>query len=304
MKILLFGKDGQIGSYLQKSLASLGEVSALNRQDCDLTDFAQVKKSITAYKPDIIVNAAAYTNVDKAESEKELAQKINAEAVEVMAISAKAMGCLLMHYSTDYIFDGTKETAYIETDKTNPLSFYGLTKLKAEEKIRDSGCDHLILRTTWVYSNGGKNFVNTIINLAKEKDTLPVINDQIGAPTSASFIAESTAFCIKHGINKDNMGTYHLTASGSTSWHEFAKYILTYLQNNGIILQLKPENITPITSEEYKMTRPSSAIRPQNSVLNNQLVGQKFNLPISSWEIQLQQVLSEGIKENKYKNYA
>ena len=288
MKILLFGSNGQIGTFLQKSLVGIGEIKALTRKDCDLEDLNQVKETIIEYNPDIIINAAAYTNVDKAESEKEKLRAINVDAVEVMAKIAKSLGALLIDYSSDYIFDGTKDTPYIESDIANPLSAYGLAKLQGETKIRESGCKHLIFRTSWIYSPNGKNFVNTIIDLARKKDTLSIVDDQIGAPTSAEFMAEATVKCIRKGVNRENIGTYHLTAENSVSWYEFAKYIINYLKNRNVMLCLDPANIIPVSSEEYK----SIAVRPKNSTLNTELIKRTFELQIPSWKTQVEQVLS------------
>ena len=288
MKILLLGSNGQIGTHLQKSLAGIGEIKPCTRKDCDLTSLKKLQKLIQEYAPNIIINAAAYTNVDKAESEFQKVQAINVDAVELMAQMAKNLGAILIHYSSDYIFDGTKTTPYTEGDKANPLSVYGLTKFQGEEKIKNSGCSYLILRTSWIYSPHGSNFVNTIIRLAKEKETLSIVNDQIGAPTSAEFVAEITAQCLKNGINSKNTGTYHLTAENSVSWYEFAKYILNYLQNKGVNFRLNPNNIIPITAKEYNLP----ATRPQNSTLNTELIKKTFALQISSWENQIEQMLS------------
>ena len=289
MKILLFGSNGQIGAYLQKFLVGIGEINACSRKDCDFVDLSQIENTITKFKPNIIVNAAAYTNVDKAESEKQKVKAINVDAIETIVKTAKNLGALLVDYSSDYIFDGTKNAPYVENDKANPMSTYGLAKFQGEEKIRKSGCDHLIFRTSWIYSPSGRNFVNTIIGLAREKDKLSIVDDQIGAPTSAEFVAQVTAHCIRKGINSKNLGTYHLTAGNSVSWYEFAKYILNYLKSRGFTFRLDTDNIVPVSSEEYK----SDAIRPKNSVLNTDLIRKTFELQLPSWETQVEQVLSK-----------
>lgn len=297
MKILLFGSSGQIGAYLQKSLAGMGEIKACSRNECDFADLNQIEKTIIKYKPNIIVNAAAYTNVDKAESEKQKVKAINIDAVEIIAKAAKNLGALLIDYSSDYIFDGTKNAPYVENDKANPMSTYGLAKFQGEEKIRKSGCDHLIFRTSWIYSPNGRNFVNTIINLAREKDKLSIVDDQVGAPTSAEFVAEVTAHCIRRGVNSNNWGTYHLTAGNSVSWYEFAKYILNYLKSRGFTFRLDIDNIVPVSSEDYK----SAAVRPKNSILSTELIKKTFELQIPSWETQVEQVLSKiKLKEMDY----
>lgn len=296
MKILLFGSKGQIGSYLQKYLINVGKVAALTRQDCDLVNSDQITKSISAHDPDIIINAAAYTNVDKAESQQELAKKINADAVKIMADSAEKAGALLVHYSTDYVFDGAKKKPYTEDDSANPISVYGVTKFQGEEHIRKSGCNHLILRTSWIYSSPGKNFVNSIVSLAKNRNALSVVQDQIGAPTSAEFVAQATVHCLGQGVNNDNMGTYHLTSGSYASWYELAKYILNYFEENSVDFALKSENITPISSSEYQ----SAAARPNNSALSTKRIRQMFDLEITSWEQQLEPVLQE-IKQREVK---
>jgi dTDP-4-dehydrorhamnose reductase len=288
VKILLFGSNGQIGSHLQNSLVGLGGIKACTRKDCDLEDLQQVQKFIQEYKPTVIINAAAYTNVDKAESEPTKARAINANAVGLMADLAKNIDALLISYSSEYIFDGKKPTPYFEDDKANPLSVYGKTKFEGEEKIRNSGCKHLILRTSWIYSPSGSNFVNTIIKLAGEKDKLSVINDQIGAPTSAEFVANVTVQCLKSGINYQNMGTYHIASGESVSWYKFAKYILDYLKNKGATFRLDIDNITSVTSAEYN----SLAKRPHNSVLDTQLIQKTFSIKIPSWKEQVEKTLS------------
>ena len=299
MKILLFGSSGQIGTYLHKSLTGLGEINACSRKDCDFNDLNQIKKTTTKYKPNIIVNAAAYTNVDKAESEKQMVKAINVDAVEIIAKAAKNLGALLIDYSFDYIFDGKKNSPYVENDKANPMSTYGLAKFQGEEKIRKSGCDHLIFRTSWIYSPNGRNFVNTVINLAREKDKLSIVDDQFGAPTSAEFVSEVTAHCIRRGINSNNWGTYHLTAGNSVSWYEFAKYILNYLKSRRFTFRLDIENIVPVSSEDYE----SAAVRSKNSILSTELIKRTVELQIPSWETQVEQVLSKiKLREMDYKS--
>jgi dTDP-4-dehydrorhamnose reductase len=280
MKIILFGSNGQVGSFLKNKLKKLGEVKACTRDDCDLEKPEQIKKVIAEYKPDLIVNAAAYTNVDKAESDQVKTKLINATSQLAMAEEARKLDAILISYSTDYVFDGAKNSPYIETDKTNPISIYGKTKLLGEEYIKKSGCKYLILRTSWAYSPGGHNFINTIIRLAKEKESLTVVNDQIGSPTSAEFIADATIKCIEKGIDKENSGIYHLTSKGAISWHEFATYIIKFLTNQGVKFTLKAENIKAVPSSEYK----TPAARPKYSVLDSSLIEKTFDIEIASWD--------------------
>ncbi len=280
MKIILFGSNGQVGSFLKTKLKKLGEVKACTRSDCDLENPEQIRQVIAEYKPDIIVNAAAYTNVDKAESDQAKAKLINATSQLAMAEEAKRLDAILISYSTDYVFDGSKNSPYIETDQTNPISIYGKTKLLGEDYIKNSGCRYVILRTSWVYSPDGHNFINTIIRLAKEKESLSVVNDQVGSPTSAEFIADATIKCVEKGINNENSGIYHLTSKGAVSWYEFAQYIVKFLTNQGEKFTLKVENIKAVSSSEYK----TPAARPKYSVLNTSLIEKIFDVEIASWD--------------------
>lgn len=289
MKIILFGSNGQVGSFLETKLPKLGEVKACTRNDCDLEKPEQIKEVIAEYKPNIIVNAAAYTNVDKAESDQAKAKLINATSQLAMAEAAKKLDAILISYSTDYVFDGAKNSPYIETDKTNPISIYGKTKLLGEDYIKNSGCKYLILRTSWLYSPNGHNFINTIIKLAKEKESLSVVSDQIGSPTSAEFMAEATIKCIAKGIDKENSGIYHLTSKGAISWHEFAQHIVKFLTNQGGNFNLKTENIKPVPSSEYK----TPAARPKYSVLETSLIEKTFDIEISSWDYYVDQNLKQ-----------
>ena len=248
-KILLTGANGQVGWELARSLAPLGEVIARNRATLDLTDSAAVAVAIKEVRPDIVVNAAAYTAVDQAEREPDLAMKINAEAPAVMAEAAQKLGSLLVHYSTDYVFDGVKQGAYTEEDMPNPLGIYGRSKLAGEQAIQLSGCRHLIFRTSWVYGLRGKNFLRTIQRLAGERNEISVVDDQVGAPTWSRMIAEATALALR---SEPESGIYNLTAAGVTSWHGFAKAILEAQQWRG--------NLTAIMTDAY----PLPAKRPVN----------------------------------------
>ena len=263
-KILILGANGQIGTQLKKTLSPLGKIKACTRQEANLENLDQLKKLIQNYKPQIIANAAAYTAVDQAESEPIKAYRINSEAVAVIAQESKKLNALLVHYSTDYIFDGNQTEPYTETDQPNPQSIYGKSKWKGEQAIKESGAEYLIFRTSWVYASKGKNFVNTILKLAKKRKELNIIDDQIGAPTIASLIAKITAQAIEKKIQS---GTYNLTASGSTSWHGFAEQILKYAtqqHNNNSKFKIKHLKLKKVSTEQY----PQSAPRPKNSKLN------------------------------------
>ncbi|MFT5426238.1 MAG: dTDP-4-dehydrorhamnose reductase [Gammaproteobacteria bacterium] len=294
MNILLLGANGQIGWELKRTLAPLGQLKVCDRQTVNLENTDELLATVQDYCPTVIVNAAAYTAVDKAESEPEKAYRINAEAVKLLANEASRLNAWLIHYSTDYIFDGTKKGAYIETDVPNPLSIYGKTKLQGEEAIKKSGCKHIIFRSSWVYAAHGANFVKTIIRLAKERDEIKVVADQFGTPTSAEMIADITALSLRHLTHKKEFaeqlsGTYHLTATGETSWHGFAKYVVAEAQKCGIILRAMPENVTPISTSEY----PLPAIRPANSRLDSQKLVDTFAVNLPPWQTHAQRMISE-----------
>jgi dTDP-4-dehydrorhamnose reductase len=283
-RILLTGKNGQVGYELERSLQGLGEVIAVDRSQMDLADLDQVRKVIRAVKPTLIVNPAAYTAVDKAESEPELAMLVNAQAPGVMAEEAKKLGAAMIHYSTDYVFDGTKETAYVEDDPTCPINVYGRTKLAGEQAIQAAGIAHLILRTSWVYGMRGKNFLLTIQRLANERDELRIVADQHGAPTWCRTIADTTAHIIarQNATNegaewwRQHSGVYHLTAHGQTTWHGFAATILAHPSI------LKKTTLTPINADAY----PVPARRPANSVMSSaRLIEQFCSLP--DWDVAL-----------------
>jgi len=296
-KILLFGKNGQVGWELQRSLAPLGELIALHSTSTDfcgdLTDLAGVRQTIRKITPDIIVNAAAYTAVDKAESEPELAHALNAEAPGVIASEAKQQNAWLVHYSTDYVFNGHGDQPFVETDATEPLNTYGKTKLQGEKNIQASGCLHLIFRTSWVYSANGNNFIKTILRLAQQRDKLTVVNDQIGSPTGAELIADITALALLMTKHKPEIsGLYHLTASGSTSWYEFAKYILESAENAesaNLPLKIKSTALQPIASSDF----PSAAQRPFNSRLSSLKLAKTFDLMLPAWQCGVKRALTE-----------
>jgi dTDP-4-dehydrorhamnose reductase len=288
--ILLTGKNGQVGWELQRTLASLGKVVALDADELDLADADAIRQCVRSIRPDIIVNPAAYTAVDKAENEPELARAVNGLAPGIFAEEAKTLGAWMVHYSTDYIFDGAKQGAYIETDMPNPQSVYGKTKLAGEEAVRAAGGKHLILRTSWVYGSRGHNFMLTMLRLARDRNELRVVDDQIGAPTWCRSLAEVTAQILAQlhvseirGLVPEVGGTYHLTSSGSVSWHGFAAEILRQAD-----AQPMPR-LLAIPSREY----PTPAIRPGNSVLSNDKLNRTFGLVTGFWQDNLRLCLQE-----------
>ena len=298
MKILLFGKNGQVGWELQRSLAPLGEVIALGTtsQDyCgDFTDLAGISETIKTIKPDVIVNAAAHTAVDKAESEPELARTLNALAPGVLAKESKLLNALLIHYSTDYVFDGAGENPWRETDQAAPLSVYGATKLEGEQLIQVSGCKHLIFRTSWVYGARGGNFAKTMLKLAKERDSLKVIDDQIGAPTGADLLADVTAHAIRTARqNPEVSGLYHLVAGGETTWHGYASFVLDYAHRAGIDLKVAPEAIQAVPTSLF----PTPAKRPHNSRLNTEKLQNTFDLHLPCWQAGVERMLIEILEK-------
>lgn len=293
MKILLTGSQGQVGWELARTLLPLGEVVAASRAQADLSDLDGLRRSIRSIKPDIIVNAAAYTAVDKAETDQEQAFLINAQAAGVLAEEAAICGALLIHYSTDYVFDGSKTSAYLEGDQTNPLNVYGQSKLAGEQAIQASTADFLILRTTWVYAARGNNFVKSILRLAQEREELNIVADQIGAPTWARLIAESTAHILRQAQQERQQGgfksgIYNLTSTGETSWHGFAEKIIELAkQQEG--LPIKTQRVNPIPTSAY----PLPATRPANSRLSTQRLQKHYQLALPSWETALQLCMDE-----------
>lgn len=292
MKILVTGCNGQVGFELARTLLPLGDVFALNREQVDLTDLEKCRATIQTISPDVIVNAAAYTAVDKAETERDTAFLMNEKAVAVLAEEAKKLNALLIHYSTDYVFDGIKDVPYNEDDATNPLNVYGESKLAGEQAIQKSGANFLILRTTWVFASRGQNFVKSILRLAAEREELNIVADQIGTPTSARFIAEATAHILRQtqqerGAKTFKSGIYNLTNSGETSWHGFAEKIVELARRKNS--ELKNRVINPIPTTAY----PTPAKRPLNSRLSTQKLTQHFDLTIPSWETVLELCLAE-----------
>ena len=294
VKIVLFGKNGQVGWELQRSLAPLGELVALDRHSLnycgDLSNLAGIRETVRALRPDVIVNAAAYTAVDKAETETELAHMINALAPSALAEEAKNCGAFLLHYSTDYVFDGSGDQAWREGDSVAPLSVYGQTKLAGEQAIQASGCEYLIFRTSWVYAARGNNFAKTMLRLAQEREQLSVINDQIGAPTGAELLADVSAHAIRTAIqNPELTGIYHLAAAGETSWYDYAHFVLDYARQSGMALKTSKQAVTAIPTTHY----PTPAQRPLNSRLNTEKLKSAFDLRLPNWQTGVERMLNE-----------
>lgn len=298
MKILLFGKGGQVGWELQRSLAPLGELVALDAYShglCgDATNLEGIAQTVRAVSPEVIVNAAAHTAVDKAESEPELARTVNALAPGVLAHEAKRCGAWLVHYSTDYVFDGSGSKPWVEADPTGPLSVYGSTKLEGEEAIRASGCPHLIFRTSWVYGARGSNFAKTMLRLGQERDRLTVIDDQIGSPTGADLLADVTAHAVRTVLQRPELGgLYHLVAGSETSWHGYASFVLDLAHRAGINLKVSPETVVPIPTSAF----PSPARRPHNSRLDTTKLRSALGLHLPHWQTGVARMLTEIVEK-------
>jgi dTDP-4-dehydrorhamnose reductase len=294
MKILLLGKNGQVGWELQRSLAPLGEVLALDRHSTDfcgdLSQPERLAQTVRAWRPDVIVNAAAHTAVDKAESEPELAHGLNATAPATLAQVALETGAWLVHYSTDYVFNGQGEQPWQEGDATGPLSVYGQSKLAGEQAIAASGCQHLIFRTSWVYAARGGNFAKTMLRLAAERERLTVIDDQHGAPTGADLIADVTAHAIRSAIQKPALaGVYHLVAGGETTWHGYASHVVAQARQLQPDLGLKVTDIAPVPTTAF----PTPARRPLNSRMSTHKLQQAFGLVLPPWQQGVNRMLAE-----------
>jgi dTDP-4-dehydrorhamnose reductase len=293
MKIALFGCGGQVGWELQRSLAPLGEVTALDFDTTPPSDFTRPDELATlvrSLRPAIIVNAAAHTAVDKAESEPAIARTINATAPGVLAHEAAALGAWLVHYSTDYVFDGSGDQPRSEDAPTGPLSTYGRTKLEGEELIRASGCRHLILRTSWVYAARGGNFARTMLKLAAEREHLTVIDDQIGAPTGADLLADITAQALRTLQLQPGLGgTYHAVAAGETSWHGYARHVIEWARAHGHPVKVAPDAIEPVPTTAF----PTPAQRPLNSRLATDRLRASFGLTLPHWQTGVDRMLSE-----------
>ena len=295
MKILLLGSNGQLGRELERQLSSVGSVAAFPRSALDITNHRAVTDAVLAIHPNVIVNAAAYTAVDKAETDAERANSVNAEAVANLAQIAQKNGAWLIHYSTDYVFDGSKPTPYIETDAPNPINVYGASKLAGETAIAAADCQHLIFRTSWVIGKDGNNFAKTILRLAAERNSLKVISDQLGVPTSPSLISKITIDAIR-AIKQDKAwpeGIYHLAPQGVSSWHEIAKTLIVYAEQQRVQLNAQVADIQAITTAEY----PTAAKRPLNSQLDTHKLRAQLSFDLPSWKDDFLAVASDIVKE-------
>lgn len=295
MKILLLGANGQLGKELERQLSSVGSVEAFSRESLDITNNAALQDTIRSVRPNIIVNAAAYTAVDKAENDAEFAHAVNAEAVANLAQIAQEQNLWLFHYSTDYVFDGSKQSPYIETDTPNPINVYGASKLAGEAAIAEADCQHLIFRTTWVIGKDGHNFAKTILRLASERDSLKVIDDQIGVPTSPSLIARVTIDAMR-AVKEGKawpQGIYHLAPEGKTSWHEIAQTLIAYAAQKQIPLCTHAADIQAITTAEY----PTAAKRPLNSQLDTNKLRSQLSFDLPHWKDDFLAVAGDIVKE-------
>jgi dTDP-4-dehydrorhamnose reductase len=294
MKILLFGKNGQVGWELQRALAPLGDLVALDSSStthsADFTEPESLRDTVRSVKPDVIVNAAAHTAVDKAESEPDLARLLNATAPGVLADEAARCGAWLLHYSTDYVFDGSGDQPRDEDAPTGPLSVYGRTKLEGEELLRASGCRHLIFRTSWVYAARGGNFARTMLKLAAERDKLTVIDDQVGAPTGADLLADVSAHALRAAMRDPALaGTYHAVAGGETTWWAYAHFVIEHARALGQPIKVAPQAIAPVPTTAF----PTPAARPRNSRLSTQRLQQAFGLRLPHWQQGVERMLTE-----------
>jgi dTDP-4-dehydrorhamnose reductase len=285
-RVLILGANGQLGVELQRRFADYGQVIALGRDRCNLADLSQIRKSVAEAKPTVILNAAAYTAVDRAESEQELAMRVNGEASGVIAEEARKVSAILVHYSTDYVFDGSKTTPWVEDDKTGPLNVYGASKLDGERRIAEAGGNYLVFRTSWVISPHGQNFLRTMLRLGAEREQLKIVDDQTGAPTTAYEIAKATRLVLEEIESKrieGCSGIYHMTCAGETTWCGFAQTIFELAKSSSG----KWAAVTGIGSAEY----PTPAKRPKNSVLSNEKLRAAFGVQLESWESALKQTL-------------
>lgn len=293
MKILLTGKNGQVGFELQRALAPLGEIYAVDAAECNLADESAIRKLVQTIRPDIIVNPAAYTAVDKAESEPELAYAINGHAPGVLGDEARKLGAWVVHFSTDYVFDGAKQGAYTESDSTNAQSVYGRSKRAGELALQNSGAQHLIFRTSWVVGAHGANFAKTMLRLAAERDSLSIVGDQYGAPTSAALLADLSAHlirqCWQEGKQNFSFGIYHVVADGETNWCDYARFVVGEAIKAGKPIKVTPESIKPLTTTEYPLPAP----RPANSRLDTRHFRKTFGLELPHWQEGVNHILRQ-----------
>ncbi len=293
MKILLTGKNGQLGFELQRALAPLGQICTVDQEECNLADADAIRAVIREMRPDLIVNPAAYTAVDRAESEAEVARAVNSIAPAVMGEEAQRLGAMVIHYSTDYVFDGESSRPYLETDPTNPLNVYGLTKRDGDVALQAACPQHLIFRTSWVVGSHGNNFAKTMLRLASEREALSIVADQFGAPTSAALLADITALIInraqREGLDSLPFGLYNLTASGVTTWHGYACFVLEQAVKAGISLKVQPEMVKAIATADY----PLPAKRPTNSQLDTTLFRATFGFELPDWQDGINHILQQ-----------
>lgn len=295
MKVLLLGSNGQLGKELERQLSAVGSVVAFPRSALDITNYQAVREAILTIQPNIIVNAAAYTAVDKAETDSEFAHAINAEAVQNIAEVAKQERLWLIHYSTDYVFDGRKQSFYVETDTPNPINVYGASKLAGERAIADVNCQNLIFRTTWVIGKDGQNFAKTILRLATKHDRLNVINDQIGVPTSPTLISKVTSDAVR-AIKQNKAwprGVYHLAPRGATSWYEIAKTLIAFAEQQNLPVNAHAADVQAVTTAEY----PTAAKRPLNSRLDTRKLCSQLSFDLPHWKVEFLAVARDILKE-------
>ena len=295
VKILVTGKNGQVGHELMRSLAPLGKVIGVDLKDCDLSQSAAINALLDKVKPDVIVNPAAYTAVDKAESEPTVAHAVNAQAPKVLALYASKRNIPMIHFSTDYVFDGRKDGVYVEDDPVNPKSVYGKTKYLGEEAVRKNTAKYVILRTSWVFGAHGVNFLKTMLKLAQERDKLSIVADQVGAPTSARMLADVTAEIVRQLLDQGaykKYGTYHLVAEGETSWHGYAQFVIEQANVLGLATKIAAKNVKAIGTKDYPMPAP----RPANSRLDTSKIKEMFGITLPSWQDEVGLVVAELVK--------
>lgn len=293
MKILLTGKNGQLGFELQRAMAPIGQLVALDHGSCNLADPDSIRNAIREYRPNVIINAGAYTAVDKAETDSQMAFAVNGEALGIIGEEAAAISAWVMHYSTDYVFDGMQDGWYVENDGPRPRSVYGSSKLAGEQALQHSGAKHIILRTSWVFGAHGNNFAKTMLRLAAERDELRVVNDQFGAPTSAALIADVSAHLVRQaslqGMSDFPFGLYHLAAAGATNWHEYASFVIHEATLVGRKLRTTTDRITPVAASEYQ----TAAVRPLNSRLDTSKLRATFDLVMPTWQEGVRHMLQQ-----------